>query len=232
MANGFWDWLVKVADVSNRAHWRLVIIQLVICVPSWALAGWISTFAVDRTSVVSFPARQYIPMLLPDFDVVAGGRTFEVSIVGVFLGPAGVIATITTILVVESFAFALCASVCVATLSAAGRRATVMTGLRLATKRVWPVLGWSLACLTIVIIGFELPLLAGIFFLGAPLAILVSFAVGIHLMTVFVASLIGVITFERTRHSCPPSTSSRYGACSTCRSVSWPARRTSSPTPN
>lgn len=194
VADGFGEWIAKVIDVFDREHWRLLLIQLVVCVPFWALAGWILTDVVGTTSFISFLAWAHVPGLL---DVeIAVGPDIQMSIIGYYLGPDAVAADITTILTVESFSFALCASLCLVTLRAAGRHVTVITGLRLAARRVWPVLGWPLVGLAVVVIGFQVPLFAD-FFLGTPLAILVSTAVGIQLTTVFAASLVGVITFER-----------------------------------
>lgn len=194
VADGFGDWAAKVIAAFNREYWRLALLQLVVCVPSWALAGWIGVGVIDTPPVVSFLARQHIPWLL-DLEVVVDDG-IQASIFEARLGPVEAIADITTILTVGSFSFALCASLCMITLSAAGRRATVLTGLRLAARRVWPVLGWTLASLAMVAIGFQVPLLATLF-LGVPFAILVSFVAGIQLTAVFAASLIGVITFER-----------------------------------
>lgn len=130
------------------------------------------------------------------------------SIIGYYLDPTAVAAGVITILTVESLSFAICASLYLVTLRAAGRQVTVITGLRLAARRGWPVLGWTLVSFAIVVIGFQVPLFADLF-LGTPIAILASTVAGIGLLTVFAASMIygAVVAYFRAgsaSESMPP----------------------------
>jgi hypothetical protein len=156
VSRSFAEWFAKIFGVVARSWQPLVIIQLVAALPGLVLGGLAEgLMAPDPTSYSS-----------PEAAGLATGAT-----VGVLLA----------VLISVVFAlFAQGASVFVAVRDAVGRPAKAGEALSFAAGRALPLLGWGLLAAIMLVVGFLLLLLPGL-----------------YLAIVFGATFTGVVVIER-----------------------------------
>lgn len=156
VSRSFAEWFSKIIGVVSRSWQPLVVIQLAAALPGLILGGLIQGFlAPDPTRYAS-----------PEAAGLAAGAS-----VGVLLA----------VLISVVFAlFAQGASVFVAVRDAVGRPAKAGEALSFAAGRALPLFGWGLLAALLLVVGFLLIVLPGL-----------------YLAIVFGAALTGVVVIER-----------------------------------
>lgn len=167
----FSGWFDRIIVVFRRSFSQLALLQLLVAAVS-AVFGIVTAILTPDIAGLSAALESGNPLTPED---LANARSASAA-VGT-IGLVGLLGTLATVIV---SAFVQAASVFVAIRDAAGQPTSAAEGLRLSTRRAFPLLGWEI--------------LAGIM-IGIGLLLLII--PGVYLLVVFGATLLGVVVVER-----------------------------------
>lgn len=183
MASGFGGWLGGLLKVVRRDFVPLALFQLIYLL-AWAVIGALFGFAV---------ARRLGPDVLEVMDGTVTDPATRTEIMSSFTGDdlVAVLAMVAVAFLVGLLvvAWISAASTFVIVRKAAGHPAKISGALRFAAARMFPLFGWSLACFVMGLPGVAL------FFV--PFGWLLAVILWVYLLTVFAATLLGVVVVER-----------------------------------
>ncbi|MBO0807648.1 MAG: hypothetical protein J2P32_05005 [Actinobacteria bacterium] len=182
VAAGFEGWFGGIVKVVRRDFVPLALFQLIYLV-AWVVIGalfaivlglWLGPDLLDVMDGTDPAAKAEVMRSFTGDDFVI---VFVLAVVALLVG-----------LVVTTWISA--ASMFVIIRRAARYRAKVSEALRFAAARMFPLFGWSLLCIVMFLPGVAL------FFVPA-IGWLLAVVLWVYLLTVFVASLLGVVVVER-----------------------------------
>lgn len=183
MASDFGGWFGGLVKVVRRDFVPLALLQLIYLL-AWAVIGTLFGIAV---------ARRVGPDVLDVMDGTVTDPATRTEIMSSFTGDdvAAVLAMVAVALLVGLLmtAWISAASTFVIVRKAAGHPAKMSAALRFAAGRMFPLFGWSLACFVMGLPGLAL------FFV--PVGWLLTVILWVYLLTVFAATLFGVVVVER-----------------------------------